>query len=149
MAEIKWNTQEFEKMCIGVGMDRLESAAKIVRDNGRRILSKKLTGMTTIRKENGDVVKRPWTEHGPYKSGKYEGLAWTERYKKEMVKTIRVVRKNDNNSRNVWIMMGNWKTWWAIQMEYGHGGWHGGSKGALRPALREAASAMQNVIENG
>jgi len=135
MAEIKWNTAEFEALCVGATMDRLESAAGIVRDEGRRILAGKLKGN--------------WTEHGPYKSGPYASKIWTERYKNEMVKTIRVTKKNDSNSRNVWIMMGTFKTWWAIQMEYGHGNWKGGKRAVLRPALKSSAAAMQNVIENG
>jgi hypothetical protein len=136
MARIKWNTQEFEFNCIGATMDRLESAAKIVRDDAKQILSKKLKGK--------------WTEHGPYKSGDYAGATWTARYKKEMVNTVRVVKKNnDSSSRNVWIMAGNFNTWWAIQMEYGRGDWKGGQRSFLRPALKGASAAMKNVIENG
>jgi hypothetical protein len=135
MAQVKWNTAEFEAACIGATMDRLEAAAKIVRDDAKQILAKRLQG--------------DWTEHGPYKSGKNKGATWTARYKKEMVNTVRSVRKNDSASRNIWVMAGNFNTWWAIQMEYGKGDWQGGPRSFLRPALKGAAAAMKNVIENG
>jgi len=135
MAHIKWNTTEFEIACVGATMERLESAGKIVRDDAKRILSPQLEGH--------------WREHGPYKSGPYKGATWTARYKKKMLDTIRVVRKHGDPNRNVWIMAGNDDTWWAIQMEYGRGGWKGGRRSFLRPALRGAAAAMKNVIENG
>lgn len=136
MAQVKWNTTEFELACVGATMDRLEAAGRIVRDDGKRILSSHLTGQ--------------WTEHGPYKSGDNAGATWTARYKKKMVDTVRVVRKHgDPSSRNVWIMAGNYDTWWAIQMEYGRGDWKGGKRSFLRPALKGAAAAMKSVIENG
>ncbi len=133
---VNWNTTEFEVACIGATMDRLEAAGKIVRDDAKRILTGKLEGN--------------WTEHGPYKSGKDKGATWTARYKKKMVDTVRVVRKyGDTKGRNIWIMAGNYDSWWAIQMEYGRGDWKGGKRSFLRPALKGAAAAMQNVIENG
>lgn len=135
MAQVKWNTAEFELACIGATMDRLELVGKIVRDDAKRILKPKLLGK--------------WTEHGPYKTGKDAGETWTARYKKEMINTIRVVRKYEDTSRNIWIMAGNFNTWWAIQMEYGKGDWKGGPRAFLRPALKGAAAAMQSVIENG
>ena len=136
MANVKWNTTEFELACVGATMERLEAAGKIVRDDAKRTLEPKLEGL--------------WREHGPYKSGPYAGETWTARYKKKMLDTVRVVRKHgDTKSRNVWIMAGNYNTWWAIQMEYGRGGWKGGRRSFLRPALKGAAAAMKNVIENG
>ena len=135
MAHIQWNTQEFEIVCIGATMDRLEAAGKIVRDDAKRILAPQLKGN--------------WREHGPYQSGDYAGETWTARYKKKMLDTIRVVRKHTDTSRNVWIMAGEYNSWWAIQMEYGRGGWKGGRRSFMRPALKGAAAAMKNVIENG
>lgn len=135
MAQVKWNSSEFELACVGATMDRLEACGKIVRDDAKRILTPKLKGN--------------WTEHGPYKSGPYAGASWTARYKQKMVDTVRVVRKHGDPNRNVWIMAGNYDTWWAIQMEYGKGDWKGGKRSFLRPALKGAAAAMKSVIENG
>ena len=135
MAKITWNTKEFEIACIGATMDRLEAAAKIVRDDAKQKLSQKLVG--------------DWTEHGPYQSGKDAGQIWTARYKQSMVDTVRVSRKAGDPGRNVWVMAGTFDRWWAIQMEYGRGDWKGGPRSFLRPALKGAASAMRNVIENG
>lgn len=135
MAQVKWNTTEFELACVGATMDRLEAAGKIVQVDAKRILTGQLKGN--------------WTEHGPYQSGANAGATWTARYKKKMVDTVRVTRKYGDTSRNIWIMAGNYDTWWAIQMEYGKGDWKGGKWSFLRPALKGAASAMKSVIENG
>jgi hypothetical protein len=133
---VNWNSAEFEMACVGATMDRLEAAGKIVQVDAKRILTGQLEGN--------------WKEHGPYKSGKDKDKSWTARYKKKMVDTIRVTRKyGDTTGRNVWIMAGNYDSWWAIQMEYGRGDWKGGKRSFLRPALKGAAAAMQNVIENG
>lgn len=135
MSEVKWNMDEFSLACIGATMGRLEKAADAVRDEAKRTLAQK--------------TKHQWREHGPYKTGKNANQPWTERYYDKMKETLRVVRKNNPAVRNVRIYMGNWKTWWAIQMEYGHGNWKGGARACLRPALKTASSAMKNAMENG
>lgn len=125
---VAWNAEAFEAQCIGVAMDRLEACAELVRDKAKEILESKL--------------KSNWPEHGVYQSGPYKGKYWTEREWHAMIKTIRVVKKHDSSSRNIWIMAGTDKTWWAIQAEYGRGGWRGGSRPFLRPALKTTAGAM-------
>jgi hypothetical protein len=136
MAVVKWNSTEFELACVGATMERLEACGKIVQADAKRILAPQLEGH--------------WKEHGPYQSGPYAGATWTARYKKKMLDTVRVSRKyGDTSSRNVWVMAGNYDTWWAIQMEYGRGDWKGGKRSFLRPALKGAAAAMKSVIENG
>ena len=135
MGEVKWNMDEFGQVCKGATMGRLVKAAEAVRDEAKRILKPQ--------------THHQWREHGPYKTGKYAGQPWTERYYDRMKETLRVVRKNDPSVRNVRIVMGNWKTWWAIQMEYGHGQWKGGARPTLRPALKTSAAAMRSAIENG
>ncbi len=106
---------KIEKVC----MDRLENAAKAIRDDAKSNLSGKLKG--------------DWPEHGPYKSGAYAGKAWTARYHGAMANTIRYVRRDDK--KNIWIMAGNNETWWAVQLEYGRGGWKGGRRSFMRPAI--------------
>jgi len=126
---INWNTAAFQAECINVGMDRLEEAAKLIRDDAKRILQSKIKGP-------------PVTRHGQKK-------VWMERDPGALVATIRVVRKKGDPTRNIWIMAGNYKTWWALQTEYGRGGWKGGAKAFLRPAMANAPNRIKGVIEGG
>jgi len=146
MSKITWNTEAFQAECVNVTMDRLEVAAKQIADDARTFLTGK--------------VKGDWQEHGPYKrrviksGGKrilssYTADVWTARYHGDMAKTIRVVRKHDANSRNVWIMAGNYKVWWALQLEYGFGGWRGKGKPFLRRAMANAPTKIKAAIEGG
>jgi hypothetical protein len=68
-----------------------------------------------------------------------------------MVDTIRVVRKHGSSERNVWVMAGNYNTWWALQLEYGRGAWMGKAKSFLRPALNAASSnsKIKGILEGG
>lgn len=157
---INWDTSAFEAECIGVTMDRLEEAAHIIADDMKTILAGKVTG--------------GWRPHGPYlrhyvkkrkrdKSGKFTtsdqgaqvefsggfGPLWTARQIGAMISTIRVVRKKDSSARNIWIMAGNWAIWWAVQMEYGKGGWQGGRRSFIRPAMAKAPAAIQTCLESG
>jgi len=128
---INWNTAIFEAECVNVSMDRLEAAARIIRDDAKRILKSQI---------KGPPITRP---------GKQGQPVWEERDPGALVETIRVVRKKDSTSRNIWIMAGNYKTWWALQTEYGRGGWKGGAKPFLRPAMANAPSAIKGILESG
>lgn len=134
MAKIEWNDKAFIAECVNVGMDRLVQGAKAIRDDARRILKSKLRG----------DVNRP-----VYRKGPYAGQIYTERRAGEMVDTIRVFRKQDSSAREVRIYMGNYKVWWATQMEYGRGGWRGGARPCLRPALRNTGNTFKPVFESG
>ncbi len=135
MRMINWNTEPFLAGCINVSMDRLEAAAHIIAKDAKRILAGKIKG--------------PPVKHGVYRKGTYKGAIWTERDPGALIKTIRVARKHGDTTRNVWIMAGNFKTWWALQTEYGRGGWKGGAKPFLRPALKNAPAAIKGVFEGG
>lgn len=122
-----------------VGMDRLEKAAEVIRDEAKQILLSKID------------PKKPAhsVSHPPYEKGKYAGKYWTEREAGAMTETIRVVRLHDQKSRNVRIYAGNKKTWWAKQMEFGRGGWKGGRRSFLRPAINKSIPKIKGIIENG
>lgn len=80
------------------------------------------------------------------------GPAWTEREAGAMRRTIRVVEKNGENGlvgRDVRVYVGNYKTWYAVQMEYGRGGWKGGARPFLRPAMQSSKSKVQAILESG
>ena len=145
---VNWNPErkipEFRK----IGMERLVASAEVVRMNAIYKLQSLITGMTTICRKSGDT-KEPWKEHEAYKKGAAVGKYWTARHYRAMVHTIRVVRKYNETSRDVRIYAGNKKTWWALQMEYGRGGWKGGAKPFLRPAIRSSIAQIKVIIESG
>lgn len=125
-------------------MDRLETAANIIRDEAKRILQAKITGPAITRKPGRRYMivngRRVQSENAP---------VWMEREPGALLGTIRTVRKHGSSARNIWVMAGNYKYWWALQAEYGRGGWKGGPKAFLRPALKRAPSLIQGVLENG
>jgi hypothetical protein len=131
---IRWNTEAFEKECVGVTMDLLEVAAKLVVLDAKNILQSK----------GNKGFRRP-----PYKKGAGAGQPWTARNQGAMIKTIRAVRKHGDPNRNIWIMAGNKVTWWAIQLEYGRGAWKGEAKPFLRPAMANAPRHIKSVLESG
>jgi hypothetical protein len=51
--------------------------------------------------------------------------------------------------KNIWVMAGAYDPWWALQMEYGHGGWKGGAKPFFRPAMRESMGEVVAICESG
>lgn len=151
MRVMNWHPEDRIPGLRKVGMDRLEKAAGIVQLNA--IL--KLKGL----------INETYPEHGPYKrhwmkakpkigreagwSESSGGSPWTARHYRMMAQTIRVVRKRDPNVRNIWIMAGNYVTWWALQMEYGRAGWKGGAKSFLRPALKGSTLQIIAILESG
>ena len=129
--EIHFNFEQYDEVITKSCMSRIEKAAEVIRDDAKRILEGKLKGK--------------WKEHGPYK----KGASWTAREKGAMVKTIRVVRSRNPQVKNVWVMAGNYNVWWALQMEYGRGGWKGGRKSFMRPAMKGAESRVIAILEGG
>jgi hypothetical protein len=140
MARIDWDLQKYDGEFKAAGMKRIEAAAGVIRDDARRILNGKLKGN--------------WKEHGPYshmrkghKLVDFEASIWTERTKAAMVSSIRVTRRE--GEENVWVIAGNFKTWWATQLEFGRGRWKGGAKPFLRPAMLGAESKIHGILEGG
>ena len=140
-----WNPAEFAPEILSGCMERIEKAALVVRDAARS----KMTGF-----------KYTWKEHGPYSTGKYHGQIWTARDYGALKETIRVVKKKETGldagygykmaqHMNVWIMAGNYKTWYAVQVEKGRGEWRGKAHPFLIPAFKESAGKMKSIVENG
>ena len=140
-----WNPEEFAPEILNGCMERIEKAAIVVRDAARA----KMTGF-----------KHTWKEHGPYNLGKYHGQIWTARDYDALKGTIRVTKKWDvggsgsfgfraAQGMNVFIIAGNYKTWYAIQVENGKAGWRGGPHPFLRPAFRESMAQIKFIVENG
>jgi hypothetical protein len=122
-------------------MERLEAAAKLMAADMSQTLESEIAAYNA---KSGPITRGP-------KPGR---PSYDERYPGSMVKTIRVRRLFNDvygmgvqvGHRNVWIMAGNYNTWWAIQLEYGRGGWNGGAKPFIRPIMRRADSYMKAVL---
>ena len=144
MRVASWNPEEFAPEILSNSMERIEKAAYVVRDAARG----KMTGF-----------KHTWKEHGPYKTGAYHGQIWTARDYDALKETIRVTKKETGltggfgykaaKGMNVWIMAGNYRTWYAIQVEKGRGEWRGRPHPFLRPAFRESMDRIKSIVENG
>jgi len=145
---IVWDISEKIPELRKASMPRLIRAGEIIRDAAKQILAGQIRGPRSMQETAS-------YEHGPYKKGKYGGQFWTERSIGAMVKTIRVTTKKEDSGfgasvgRNVWIIAGNKKPWWAYQMEFGRGGWKGGRKSFLRPAINKSIPAIKSMLENG
>lgn len=119
-----WSPQKYDGEFMNASMDRLEAAAEIVATKARQ----KVPVGTITRKVIG---------------GKY----WTEREPGSLKKSIRVVRKKDSKSRNVWIMAGNKKVFYAKFVEFGTV--KKGAQPFLRPALNSSKAEIKSILENG
>lgn len=125
-------------------LDRVESAADVIRNRAKVKLK---ASIAAAAKGGSSLAGERWKEHGPYKTG--NTASWTARYHKEMVNTIRTVRSHNPAVKNIWVMAGADDPWWAIQLEYGHGGWKGGAKPFFRPAINESLGEVASICENG
>jgi len=156
MARIEYDLQKYDGEFKKAGMDRLVKAAGVIRDAARGIVV------------SGKVTRIPGRRKFVNKAGHLvessDPPIWMERVPGGMKKTIRVVRKEafenvetmDVGSGTLWIenkdvrvYAGNYKTWYAIQMEKGQGKWKGGAKPFMVPAMKNSEAAIKNIIENG
>ena len=47
------------------------------------------------------------------------------------------------------MIAGNYKTWWATQLEFGRGQWRGGKKSFMRPAVNKTKGQVTAILEGG
>jgi len=131
---IKFNFEQYDGQIMKASMKRLNRAARLVQRKAKR---RCVVG----------TVNRP-----VYETGAAAGKLWTGRQVGAMRETIRVVERYQKYGKmiakfgNVRVYAGNKETWWAVQMEYGKGGWVDGRKSFLRPALRESKSKIQMIL---
>jgi hypothetical protein len=137
---INFNYQEKLPEIADAGMVVLEECCEIIVDEMKSDLNKTLVGN--------------WRTHGPYQSGPYAGETWTGRESKTaMLNSIRQVKKDESGTifnikkaRNIWVMAGNYKTWWAVQMEFGHGDWKGGKRPFFRSGINKSMPKIGSLI---
>lgn len=135
MAEVKLNFAQWDEMLANASLARITEAAELLRDD---MHSKCI---------HSYQFRRP-----AYKKGPYAGQVYTARDMDIMANTIRVVPKKVGGLHgyiNVRVYAGNFKTWWAVQMEYGRGAWKGGAWPFMRPAINATKSQIKVVLESG
>ena len=151
MARIDWDLQKYDGEFRKAGMERLEKAAGAIRDEAKQ------------RGASGSVTRIPGRLRFVNADGRLVPSSppiWMERSPGAMKKTIRVVRRREATlaggqvdwsvkDDNVRVYAGNFKTWWATQMEYGNGMWKGGARPFLRPAMTQAEGKIRSIIEDG
>lgn len=138
---IDFDLQKYDGEFLAAGAARMTRAAIAIRDAAKRHCKV-------------GTIARPARKHFVFQGHLLSAAGgkdnWTERTPGAMRGTIRVVRKFGHESMQGWnirVYAGNWKTWWALQMEYGFGGWKGGAKPFLRPAVHESESKVRDIIE--
>ena len=151
MAKLVFNFEQYDGQIAEACMVRLRKAAYLIAEETRKKYD--LLNIEGGRHIGGRTYRTSAFFHGPYKTGRYADVYWTARTPFAMRHTIRVREKKEDTQgltgRDIRVYVGNSKTWWATQMEYGRGAWRGGRKSFFRPALHASKSAVQNIIENG
>jgi hypothetical protein len=102
-----WNPTLADERIMERAVEKLDEIAEtMAREIRKEIMSKGLVG----------TVSRPM-----YRSGPYAGKYWTARDAGSMLRSVRIVKKNENGnlrSHNVWIMVGNRKVYYAKMVEH-------------------------------
>jgi len=138
--QIDWNFQQYDGEFKKAGMARLKKAADAIRD----IAKQKCKIGTISRPARKSIVYEGKLVPDLKKSG------WTAREIGAMRNTIRTVESRDpDKADNVRIYAGTEDVFYAVQMEYGRGGWKGGRKSFMRPALAAAEGKVRSIIEGG
>ena len=135
MAEVKFNFEQYDEIIKKSSLSRMTQAANELRDAMRLSCYKSYKNRRPI-----------------YKKGKDAGELWTARDMDILAKTIRVTGKEGvglYSHPNVRVYAGNFKTWWATQMEYGRGAWKGGAHPFMRPAIAATKSKIKVILESG
>lgn len=119
-----WNPQKYDGELFSASMERLVLAAEIVAERARR------------KAPVGTIIRQA-------ASGKY----WMERAPGSLKRSIRVVRKTNDKSRNVRIYAGHKKVFYARMVEYGTSKTR--AQPFLRPALNSSKGQIKSVLGGG
>jgi hypothetical protein len=157
MAKFNFDLTKYDSEFYEAALDRIESAAMVIRHKainnlGRSIAAASGTKTPIVEYVDKKGKKRktsPSQAGERWKERPASGPIYTERMHGEMLDTIRVVRSKNPLDKNILVMAGQYKTWWALQIEYGHAGWKGGAKPFFRPALAESMGEVIAICESG
>lgn len=142
-----------DEVVMGEAMRRLEMAGEVLASKIEQNLIAQInpadTRVAKIKTKNGYTYKtvKRYKSRPEYETGKYPNKWWTARDAGELLRSVRVVRKDDSTHRNVWVIVGNSKAYYSAMFEYATDPTRG--KKFYRPALASSRSRMKSVIENG
>ena len=128
-----WNPKVADEVVMSEAMRRLELAGET------------LAG--AIKDKLKSVIKDPYYSRPVYKTGKHAGKWWTARDAGELLKSVRVVKKYDSIHRNILIICGHSKAYYAAMFEYAATPARGVP--FFRPALSSSRRHMKRILENG
>ena len=133
-----WNPKVTVEQPTKIAGERLSQAAELLADKTR-------TNLRTIIQHQ---VSRPVYGDRRYrgKVSKDAGKWWTARDAGELLKSVRVVKKEDN-PLNVWVMVGQSKAYYSAMFEFASSVKRG--KAFFRPAIASCRRKMINIIEKG
>jgi hypothetical protein len=128
-----WNPNAFDETFDDVAKERLEEAAELIagatRQNLRSLIG---AGKTT-------GISRP-----VYRKGPYAGQPWTAREFGQLLKSVRVTKKQDKWGHEMWrrknirVYCGNYLAYYARIFEF--------SKPFMRPAFYGKLSEVKTII---
>ena len=128
-----WNPNIADQTFENVAVSRLLSAAYVVKDaTVRKLRSRIGEGKTT-------GISRP-----VYKTGKYANQPWTARDFGQLLRSVRVTKKETKTGKALWrkrnvrIYAGNYLAYYADIFEF--------SKPFMRPALASSLSEVKEII---
>jgi hypothetical protein len=131
-SHIFWNPQPAVNIATAIGTERMGRAAIVLKDKIKSNLS-------TIIKHQ---VSRPM-----YKTGDDKEKWWTARDAGELMHSVRIVSSPDPKQRNIWVIAGSKKAYYAVMFERASTPARG--KAYFRPAIAATKHEMITIIEKG
>jgi len=133
-----WSWKEADKMVEKGARERQLKAAEVLKESVKQHLASQLGHGKTY-----------GVSRSIYKTGKYAGQEWTKRDPGELMRSIRVVEKEEigyllmsfGNFREVRVYAGHFLAWYAQIFEYSHP--------FMRPAIESSKAEMKDILENG
>lgn len=137
MGHVKyWNPEIADDLINEIVMNRLERIGDVLAYQVK----------STLRTQ----IKNPNYSRPPYKSGKYAGRWWTARDAGALLDSVRVVKRKQDikrGHRNVWVIAGNSKAYYAPIYEYSKNPARG--KKYFRPSISRAMPRMKAILSKG
>jgi len=127
---IFWHPQVANNAVDAIVAERMNAAAEVLAENTR----------ANLRSIIQHAISRP-----VYKTGKNANKWWTARTAGELLHSVRIVKQE--NSRNIWIMVGQRKAYYAVMFEAAADPSRG--KAFFRPAILKSRSRMLSILKNG
>lgn len=141
---IYWHPEQAMKLATELAVVRMNAAADLLANKVRSNLK------TIIAKNGNQHISRPEYKH-KFVNGKWvdvQGPWWTARTAGELLYSVRVVKNaNQQVNRDVWVMVGQKKAYYAAMFEYATKSGRG--EPFWRPAIKSSRQKMISVFERG